>query len=247
MDNDQKDGHGLVLPPRDCSYILKELDLSTPGTFLDEAPALLAELATGYLQVGTKGLVVSLGKIAQASFTGHTLEQLRIEFRALRDAGKMSGNFEKRKYARKTWVDFLRIIDEETPDPDRLEALKSIFYAMNRMDISDKDEILAYELWSITKRLDSGDILLLKTLQEQPHRLSGMQYSQWLEQLGSLSGLGIIEAVQLHLAQLLELKLTYENRGEAVRKTVDITSLGRRLVTNIQTFRVDLEGARAKK
>ena len=144
-------------------------------------------------------------------------------------------------------VDLLRIIDEESPDPDRLEALKSIFYAVNRIDASDKDEILAYELWGIAKRLDSGDIVLLKTFQEHTHRLAGVQYSQWLEQLGALSGLAIVEAVQLHLTQLLDLKLIYENRGEAVQKTADITMLGRRLVTNIQTYRIDLENAQGQK
>jgi hypothetical protein len=117
---------------------------------------MFAALGTGYLKVGNKGVFVSLGKIAQASFTGHTVEQLLTELRVLLDAGKIAGNFDKKKYGRKTWVDLLRIIDEDSPDADRLEAFKSIFYAVNRIGMEDKDEILAYELWEITKRLDSA-------------------------------------------------------------------------------------------
>ena len=103
MNNDQEDRGGLVLPPRDYSDIIKELDLSTPGSFLDEVPAMLGQLGTGYLQIGNKGLLISLARIAQASFAGRTLEQLRTEIRALRDAGKIPVNFDQKKYARKTW------------------------------------------------------------------------------------------------------------------------------------------------
>ena len=91
------------------------------------------------------------------------MEQLRIEFGALRDAGKLPRDYSNKKYARKTWVDLIRIIDEDSPDEDRLEALKAIFCAVNRVGTDEKDEIVAYQLWNITKQLNSGDILLLRT------------------------------------------------------------------------------------
>ncbi len=253
---DEEDQGGFIQLPRDNADIAKELDLSTPGTLLDELPKLLAELGKGYLKVGNKGVLVSLGNVVQAGFAGHVMEQLRTEFGALRDAGKLPRDYSNKRYARKTWVDLIRIIDEESPDEDRLDALKAIFYAVNRINADDNEQILAYQLWDVTKRLDSADILLVKTFQQHIHRLGGLQPQQWFEQLASLSGLGLVEMVQLHNAHLLEFKLLKEahppggtaNFGTQMPnnapKIADLTTMGHRLCTNIQTYRTDVINAK---
>jgi hypothetical protein len=119
-DQDSDDKRGLIQQPSDHADIAKELDLSNPGSLLDELPNILAELGKGYLKVGNKGLLISLGDVVQAGFTGHAMEHLRTQFGALRDAGKLPRDYANKKYARKTWVDLIRIIDEESPDEDRL-------------------------------------------------------------------------------------------------------------------------------
>jgi len=67
--------------------------------------------------------------------------------------------------------------------------------------------------------------------------------------------------VQLHNAHLLEFKLLKETSApggvanfggqsianKEIPKIADMTAMGRRLCTNIQTYRVDLERAKSKK
>ncbi|MFZ1014210.1 MAG: hypothetical protein WAN28_12780 [Terracidiphilus sp.] len=242
-DDEQDDKGSPILPPRDYSDIAKSLHLTAPGSFLDEIPSMLAALGTGCLKVGNKGLLVSLGKIAQASFSGDTVEQLVTELRALFEAGKIASNFNKKKYGRKTWVDLLQIIEADSPDEDRLEALKAIFYAVNRICAEDTEEILEYQLWEITKQLKSGDILAMKTLNEKGNQIGGL-HGNWPDVVADWSGLGIADLVKLHTDHLRELRVV--NEGSGGTGPAQLTPLGRRICSNIQTYRVDLDSAMKK-
>lgn len=237
------DRGSLVARPRDYYDIAKLQDPTVLEDFLQEPLTLIAETITGALAVGKTGVMVAGGRIVQALLKGRLFEQWAAEFRALREAGKIPNDFAERKYGFQTWVELMTIIDEEAPDVDRLEALKALFYAVNKVTPEDKDHIIAYQLWRIAKQLNSGDLLLLKCFYEHDHRFGETPYENWLSQLTNLSGFGMIELVQLHVARLVELRLLLEVQSDRVQRNAELTSLGRRLYANINTYRVDLDRA----
>ncbi|MGO8757022.1 MAG: hypothetical protein ACLQG3_02755 [Terracidiphilus sp.] len=234
------DQGSLIVRPRDYSDIASLQNPTVLEDFLDEPLTLIAETITGALAVGKTGVMVAGGRIVQALLKGQLFKQWAREFRTLRDAGKIPDDFAEKKYGFQTWVELMTTIDEESPDADRLEALKAMFYAVNKVNAEDKDRVTAYQLWRITKQLNSGDLLLLKCFGEHDHRFGDMIYENWISQMTNLSGFGAIELVQLHVDRLLELRLLHEPQRSHNRKIAEITSLGRRLCANINTYHVDL-------
>jgi len=239
------DETSLIVRPRDYADIIQLQDATVLDDFLKEPLTFIAETITGALAVGKTGAMVAGGRIVQALLKGQTFKQWGKEFRALRDAGRIPDDFAEKKYGFQTWVDLMTVIDEESPDVDRLEALKAIFYAVNKVNADDQDRVVAYQLWRITKQLNSGDLLLLKTFYEKDHHFGELQYGQWLAQLTSLSGMDVMELVQLHISRLLESRLLIETQTANVQKKAEISNLGRRLYSNINTYRIDLENATA--
>jgi hypothetical protein len=242
MDDDQS----LLIRPRDYSNIACLSDPTVLDEFLDEPRAFIADTIIGYLAVGNKGIMLSAGRVAVSVFKGQLFEQWAREFRALRAAGKIPDDHAERKNGFQTWAELLAIIDDESPDADRLEAFKAMYYAMNKANAEDKERILAHQLWRITKQLNSGDLLLLKVFCERGFNPGAVSYGQWLEQLTNLSDLSDIELVQLHIARLVEHRLLVPDPGTMTQVKSQLSSLGRRLYENIATYRCDLKSATAE-
>lgn len=179
----------------------------------------------------------------QALLKGQLFKQWAREFESLRTAGRIPDDFAEKKYGFQTWVELMTIIDEESPDADRLEALKAMFYGLNKIGVEAGESVLKYQLWRITKQLHSGDLLLLKALNDHDHHFGEMIYQNWLAQVTTLSGFGNTELVQLHVARLLEFRLLAEVQSAKIQKNSEITTLGRQLCANINSYRIDLENA----
>ena len=99
---------------------------------------------------------------------GKLYQQVGREIKDLREKGKILEDYadEKHKYGAKSWVELLTVIDEDTPDADKLDALKEMFYAVNKVNATDGERIVNYQLFQIAKRLSSGELLLLKCINE---------------------------------------------------------------------------------
>lgn len=134
----------LVRRPRDYSDIAKLEDSGVLEDFLNEPLSFIAETITGALAVGKNGVMVAGGRIVQALLKGQLFKQWSREFRALRDAWKIADDFAESKYGFQTWVELMTVIDEESPDADRLEALKAMFFAMNKVGAEKKDHVAGY-------------------------------------------------------------------------------------------------------
>jgi hypothetical protein len=237
----------LVVRPREYSNIACLQDPTVLEEFLDEPLTFVAETITGAFAIGKTGVFVTGGGIFQALLKGKLFQQWDREYHALREAGKIPDDFADSRYAFQTWVDLMRIIDEDSPGPDLLEAFESMLCAVNKVNAEDKDRVRAYQLWQITEQLNSGDLLLLKTLCEHSHHFGKIAYQQWISQVANLSGSGVIELVQLQVERLLKYRLRYEAMSDQVQKAAQITSLGHQLCGNINTYRVDLGNAAAAK
>lgn len=80
---------------------------------------------------------------------------------------------------------------------DRLEALKAMFYAVNKVNAENKDCVAAYQVWPITKQLNSGDFLLLMTFNENDQHFAEILYVQWIAQLTTLAGFTALSSPNL--------------------------------------------------
>lgn len=236
------DDQSLAVPPRKDYDIVKLQDATVLEEFLEHPLTASLEAITGAFANGGKGLMVSAGRIAQGLVRGQIYEGLAYEWRRLREAGKLPENLGEMKHGLHTWAELMKIIDEECPDADRLEALKAAFYAVNKVNASDAERIQAYQLWQIAKQLRSGDIVLLKTLFRYDNHVDNTPDEQWDRFVGDKSGFGITELLALHVTKLRELLLVRQSGGHSAAKS-QITNLGRHVCQNIQTYELDLKAS----
>jgi hypothetical protein len=237
------DNLSIVQSPRDHFDIIKLEDPRFLETFLDQPLTFIAETITGALATGPRGMLASGSRIVHALLKGRLFIQWGYEFKTLRDAGRLKEDFADTKYGFQTWVELMSIIDEESPDADRLDALKAMFYAVNKVNADDAQRIQAYQFWQIAKQLKSGDLILLKAMSEIGD--SSPSNIDWAGFMAERSGLGIAELVQLHEKNLSDRKLIVSKTDRATnRADAIITRFGRRLCEHIQTYQIDLEAAK---
>jgi hypothetical protein len=63
-------------------------------------------------------------------------------------------------------VELFTVIVNETPDEDRLEALKAMFYSVDKMHATGGERVANYQLFQIAKKLTSGQFLYLRASYE---------------------------------------------------------------------------------
>ena len=230
-----------IISKRDYSDVVKFQDPGVIDSFLQEPATFVMEIITGLMIDGKKGALVTGSRLAQGAFKARLFQQFSIEVQRLRESGKIPEDFAEKKYGYKTWVDMLKIIDEELPDEEKLEALKAMFFAVNKVNASDSEKVVAYQLWQITKQLDSGELLLLKAAYENKNRFGSENKSalEWENQMATTSGLAINGMVPMYEKRLVELLLMTPrtNAGNSILPmNARLTYLGTKLCTNIETY-----------
>lgn len=230
------DDSSLVLQERDYADIAKLQDPSALEEFLEQPLTFIAESLTGALAVGHNGVLASGGRIVHALLKGRLYKQWKVEFDWLRKNGKIADDFADKKYGFQTWVELMATIDEEAPDADRLEALKAMFFAANKAKATDKEQIYAYQLWQITKKLSSGEVLVVKTIHSHMNLFNGLQYGEWLKRIAEVSGLAVEDMVELHLTRLRELHVVFPHKSDRLMNG-GLTALGLGICKNIQNYR----------
>lgn len=78
--------------------------------------------------------------------------------------GRIPEDFSGRPAGYQTWVDLLQEIDSNPVDAERLKVMKAMFLAANKTDATDGESVIAYQLFQVAKRLNSGELLLLRTM-----------------------------------------------------------------------------------
>jgi|GEM_PF-866767 len=236
----------IVTPERDYSDIVHLLD---PEVLGNSSLSSIAEIVTGALAVGKAGMLVSGGRLVQALLKGRLFKQFAAEFKKLREAGKIPDDFAEKKYGFQTWVELMTIIDEESPDADRLDALKAMFYEVNKAKATDGERIAAYHLWQIMKGLSSGEILLLKTAFEQraaykPSSPVYPSYDDWAIFMAQSIGHKITGLIRVHEKKLTEMGLLSARIGDPNRidpSNARLTDLGIKVCENIKNYQLVLD------
>jgi len=247
------EGSALITKPRDYSNIINLDDPGALEEFLNQPLTFIAESITGALAVGKNGLVLSGGRIVQALLKGRLFKQWAAEFKKLRETGRIPDDFADKKYGFQTWVELMTIIDEESPDADRLAALKAMFFAVNNVGATDGERIKAYQLWQIAKQLNSGELLLLRTVylkkslyaSETIHPNYLNVYSNWASYMAKAIGHGSQGLVDLHEKRPTEFGLLIEkNRmtGTIDADNARLSELGLMFCANIENYELEIHG-----
>lgn len=190
------------------------------------------------------------GHLVQAVLKGKLFQQVSQEIKELRDRGKIPDDFadeKKYKYGFKSWVDLLKTIDEETPDADRLETLKAMFYGVNKINATDSERIVNYQLFQIAKKLTSGELLLLRASFEAYNnsdfgtgdRLAPI--SHWAATICNRMGHGLSALVMKDDRELVEQGLFSPriNSANVDSTNARVTDLGIRFCNVIKDYRIE--------
>ncbi len=240
----------FVVKRRDLADIIKLQDEGALEEFLQDPFAVIAALSVDLFE---RGPVAAMGpgvRIVQGALKGRLFQQLAKEVRDLREKGKIGDNFAEKKYGYQTWVELLTAIDEDRPDEDRLEAMKAMFFAANKINATDAEQILGYQLFQIAKNLTSNELLVLKAVYElaqnrgfgDPGQIHN--FSVWAEIVAKRLGHGLISLID-HADAALEENRLLSTRWEANRAAVHVdkrgrlTDLGWRFCENIEKYRID--------
>jgi hypothetical protein len=238
----------LVTKRRDYADVVKLQEVSALEEFLEQPLTAIAETLTGALGDGAKGMWLAGGRIVQSILKGKIFQQFASEFRNLREKGRIPDGFADRKYGFQSWVELMTILDEESPDPDRLEALKAMFFAVNRVNVTDGEQVAAYQMWQVAKRLNSGELLLLKLVYEQRTSYqtdNSNSYLRWENEMAEAAGHSVRGLIGLNEKKLTDLGLLTPRQwadGSGINPAnARLTEFGFAFCNNIEKYRVEIK------
>ncbi len=156
------DDASYIVKRRDPAEIIQSRDSAALSEFLKDPRSIIAGVLIEGFSHGPSAFAEPLIRVGVAALTGRALEQFANEIKTLREKGKIPDDWAEKPQGFQTWVELLRVIDEESPDEERLEAMKAMFFAVNGVNKTDAERILAYQLFQVAKKLSSNDLLVLK-------------------------------------------------------------------------------------
>jgi hypothetical protein len=226
----------FILKPKDVEVIVKTAD-KTLLTDLFESPLeVVVESVTGWLASGPKEWALASGHIVQAALKVRLFQQVAAEIEEFRKKGRIAQDFGKRENEVHTWVELFKFIDEETPDQERLDALKAMFFGANRIGAADGEKILTYQLFQIAKGLKSNELLVLKMAYElHGQQIAVNQSGGWWGLVAERLGHGVDMLVHLAERALVENELL----GQVNASERRLTLLGVKFCENIKQYRID--------
>ena len=157
-------GPSYVLANRDYADVAHLENPSVIERILSATRAEAVAYVGNLLQSGLPRYVLAGPKVAFTAMAIEALTDLSKEVSAWRKSGVIPEDFSGRPSGYQTWVELLREIDSNPTDAERLKAMKAMFLAANRINATDGGSIAAYQLFQIAKKLNSGELLLLKAI-----------------------------------------------------------------------------------
>lgn len=180
--------------------------------FLENPLSTIAVLITGAYALGKKGAVLSGLRIFQGALKGKIYKQFSLELNSLIEKGQIPKDYAEKKFGFKSLIELLEFIDSEIPDDDRIKAIKDLFYSINLNSISEGDRLARYQLFQIVKKLNSSQLLLLKTsyklyLSNELKEKNEHGHDQWLKKVADIIGHNITALIEQDENILMESNL----------------------------------------
>jgi hypothetical protein len=219
--------------------------------FLDSPVSAIVETIVGGLSVGVPAWAPLTGRVVQGALKGKLFLQISREIETLRAAGKIPDDFADTRYGFQSWVELMSILDQELPDADRLEALRAMFYEINKTNAVDGHRILAYQLFQIAKRLSSGELILLRAIYDAYKSRdfapgATPPLSTWSSKMANRVGHGLASLIEKDERELVESGLISKRLNSATVAQVirddnaRLTDLGIRFCENIENYRIEI-------
>jgi hypothetical protein len=204
--------------------------------------ALLTSGLSKYALAGPRVALAAMAVEALTDFGKEVSEWIRDH--------KIPEDFSGRPSGYQTWVELLQEIDSNPVDADRLRAMKAMFLAANRVDVTDGESILAYQLFQIARMLKSGQLLLLSACYAvfrsgNFQRNETIPAATWASKMANKVGHGLKSLVEqdekiligsglLNLRRNMELQVSeYDAR---------LTDLGIKFCQNVEEYQVATGG-----
>jgi len=207
--------------------------------FIDQPFDALAETIMGSLASGAKGWPLAAGQIVQGAFKGQMFQQISKKIKELRDKGKLAEDFTSTPMGAKTWAELFEIIDKETPDDVRLEAIMAMFVSINGPNKTDHEKITHYQLFQAAKRLNSGELFLLRLLfdlyknswRATPTYGTLVSVENWADLVAKKTGYEYPSLIIRHERRLVEegLITNYTSSSDALPHQAQVSSENARL------------------
>lgn len=160
-----------------------------------EATAYVSDL----LRSGISKYIIAGPKVAMAAITVQALNDFWEQVSEWRRQRKLPEDLSGRKRGYQSWVELLREIETSPTDSDRLDAMKAMFLVVNSPDANDGTQILAYQLFQISKKLSSGDLLVLKAAYADKGNAKGHESARdWLVRTANFLGHGATALIEQH-------------------------------------------------
>ena len=244
-----KDNETYIVKQKDTDAIVRLQDPTAMQEFLEQPLTIIAEVLTGWLASGPTVWAGAGLRIAHAAFKARVFQQFSKELKELRQKGEICGDFAEKKNGYESWVELLTILDEEVPNEDRLDALKAMFFGVNRTNISDGERILNYQLFQIAKSLHSGELLLLKTSYQRflsGHLSQGISKNliDWCREVAQLQGHYLTALMEKNERALVDQGLLSPRSGNPGAPVINdfqgrMTDLGIKFCENLESYKIE--------
>jgi len=243
------DEESYIVKYRDLATIVRTQDATALEEFLEQPLQAIVETITGVLASGkTLQMYAIAGHLVQGALKGKLFQQVSREINKLREAGRIDPNFAEKKMGYQSWVELMSIIDSELPDEDRLEALKAMFFSVNKINATDAERIVAYQLFQIAKRLNSAELMVLKAVfelyRDQTFGPEGRRdYGAWEQRVAEKLGSPLVGLVQLGEEALTKNGLLTPRLADTsfiAARNARLTDLGIRFCHNIHEYQLEV-------
>jgi len=165
-------------------------------------------------------------------------KQFHAEIKYLKEKGNLADDFEEQPNGFQSWTELLDVIDKETPDQERLDAIKAMFLAVNQVNATDGKRILGYQLFQIAKRLRSNDLLVLKHAYQLSTEPGGHENARdWGVRLAQSLGHNLIDLIEHAEVTLVNNKLLCARSDRETRVPANrVTDLGKAFCEQLQQY-----------
>jgi len=239
-DDDKAEAPSYVLVARDYADIAH---LENPGVIeriLSSSRTERVAYVSALLTSGLSKYALAGPKVAFAAMAVEALTDFGKEISEWIKERRIPEDFAGRPSGYQTWVELLQEIDSNPTDAERLRAMKAMFLAANKIDATEKEGILSYQLFQIAKSLKSGQLLLLKACYEA-FRTGNFQRNEpllgnlWQSKMANNVGHGLIALVEQDEKILVECGLLSPRiyNGGVMETNGRLTDLGIKFGQNL--------------
>lgn len=193
MSNDKK-----VIVKVDKKGVGIEFDPAMIEKYFQNPALWFAEVLTGVATYGKKDLFLAGGQIIQGAIKLDLWGELLYQLNKARKEGKTKSKFYESRTGRINFNELFSYLDKnDTPDEEVFKAMQAIFFASEEIKSEQKDEILAYELIQLAKRMKAIDLLVLMAA-----------YELYLKQKEGIKlGIKTVQDWQIRVSEMIKLPI----------------------------------------